>query len=156
MQSRIVNLVPEFTGVLLCVGLGLASGFVTDPHSFWFQQLLKPSLYPPSWAFPVVWTLLYILMGVAVGQIYRSGSRILLRWFSIQFFFNLLWTPLFFYAQRIDLALIDMTALSISLLYCLYLAKQQRQSVYYLLLPYFLWLCFAFYLNASLWLLNSA
>src|SRR6056297_1166884 len=95
----------------LLVNLVGASGVVfTDPNSQWFQSLQLPWFYPPGWAFGVVWTLLFTLIGVAAYLIYRHGLgrrpvRLALGLFGLQMVVNVAWSPAFFALQNPPLAL---------------------------------------------------
>jgi Tryptophan-rich sensory protein (mitochondrial benzodiazepine receptor homolog) len=85
----------------ILVNLVGASGVVfTDPNSQWFQSLTLPWFYPPPWAFGVVWTLLFTLIGVAAYLIYRQGIerlpvRLALGLFGLQMIVNVAWSPAF-------------------------------------------------------------
>src|SRR6056297_226435 len=93
------------------VNLVGASGVVfTDPNSQWFQSLQLPWFYPPTWAFGVVWTLLFTLIGVAAYLVYMQGTdsrpvRIALAVFAAQMVLNVAWSPAFFALRNPPLAL---------------------------------------------------
>lgn len=142
----------EIIAGLLCLGLGIASGLIGQSgDSAWYMSLHKPRFVPPSWLFAPVWTALYLMIGVALGQLWRHRQqrKFLLILFVVQFIFNLIWSPLFFYFHRIDLALIDISLLWISLAIFLTAALKHR-IVYWLFAPYFLWVSFAWVLNFSI------
>lgn len=144
----------ERMGIIICLGLGILSGIsVSAGDSSWFQHLNKPTFNPPNWMFGPVWTILYILMGIALGKIWKNNSRIQLTLFVTQFIFNLLWSPLFFYYHQILFALIDLLMLWTCLLILILLIKKQSK-IFILLLPYFLWVSFAGLLNFQIWMLN--
>lgn len=146
----------ELIGSTLCLLLGILSGYaVSASDSLWYVNINKPSFNPPSWIFAPVWTLLYLMMGIALGKIWnknpKDSSQLIL--FGCQFFFNLLWSPLFFHFHRIDLALYDISLLWLSLSWLLILARKER-IIFMLLLPYLLWVSFAFFLNWTIFQLN--
>ena len=122
----------------------------------WYEELNKPFLTPPAFVFPIAWTILYILMAVSVFFFVREAKERIypLVIFSIQLLLNLLWAPAFFISHNIQMALlivllmIAFTAYTISLFY-----KQSKISAY-LLIPYFLWIIFAAYLNFEFLRLN--
>lgn len=146
----------EIIGSILCLILGLLSGYsVSSGDSIWFSSINKPSFNPPNWIFGPVWTVLYLMMGVALGKIWniRQQNPSLFILFGCQFFFNLLWSPLFFHFHRIDLALLDISLLWLSLILLLISAKKHINIVM-LLLPYLLWVSFAFILNFAIFQLN--
>ena len=146
---------PEMLGALLCLSLGILSGYgVQAGDSSWYLSLNKPIFNPPAWIFGPVWTTLYIMMGIAVGKLCKQKHKYLVILFTIQFIFNLLWSPLFFYFERIDLALVDICALWVSLM-MLIIGVRNQKTIFLLLLPYALWVSFALFLNFTLYQINS-
>ncbi len=152
---KLKNIMTYLVGVLICLGLGIGSGLVSQ-HSFeWYHQLTQPALQPPEWIFAPIWTLLYILMGVVLGHLYLyPTSPIIWCLFSLQLLCNIIWSPLFFYANRINLALIDLFILFGCLITWLIIHRHQSMRLW-LFIPYTLWTGFALYLNMSLYFLNS-
>lgn len=146
----------EILGSMLCLSLGIFSGLLVNPsESVWFANLVRPSFNPPNWIFGPVWTVLYIMMGMALGRIWnnrKTNFKVLLLFF-IQFIFNLAWSPLFFYYERIDLALVDICLLWISI-FALVFSVRKNKVVLFLLLPYLAWVSFALVLNFKLYQLN--
>lgn len=156
MVSLITKNAPEIVGAVLCLSLGMLSGFFAHASdSFWYMNLCKPSFNPPAFIFAPVWTILYCMMGIALGILWknRSKHKNILLLFGIQFLCNLAWSPLFFYMHRIDLAFIDICALWISLLIFMIVARKQK-IVLFLFVPYFLWVSFALVLNGTIWMMN--
>jgi len=149
---------PESCGIVLCLVLGLASGLSTQAGLVsWYPSLIKPALNPPAYVFGPVWTVLYVMIGIAAGRLWRVRHAFPTIWrlFLLQLVFNFAWTPLFFGLQRIDLALLDLLVLWLSLVVLLTLDRHSRQ-VFYWVFPYFLWVSFAAYLNVSLYVLNTS
>ena len=101
--------------------------------------------------FPIVWSILYIMIGVA-GYLYISKTgwvfTLGLLFYCLQIFFNVIWTPLFFWRKLITVALIDVILLWISVLLTIIFFHQYSPVASYLLIPYIAWLCLATYLNA--------
>lgn len=155
MKNISKNYFPEFAGVLFCVTLGMFSGYIAHSgDTLWYQTLIKPDFNPPSWIFAPVWTILYIMMGFALGQIIKiQNNRILRLLFVTQFTCNIIWSYLFFRIHRIDLALYDLTALWIALL-ALLVASYRHRTIFLLLVPYFAWTTFAFLLNYKIYIMN--
>lgn len=157
MTTLIKKYVPEVAGIAICLGLGYLSGIImqaSDPH--WYASLVKPVFNPPNWVFAPAWTILYIMMGIALGKIYKCravcGNLFII--FVLQLVFNLLWTPLFFYYHRIGLALIDITLLWLSL--CIFIIfSRKNQTITMLFIPYILWVSFALILNLCLYQMNA-
>ena len=129
MATLIRKYVPEVAGIAICLALGYLSGLImqiSDP--IWYTNLIKPAFNPPNWIFAPAWTILYIMMGIALGKIYKCRAEFgnLLIIFVVQLAFNLLWTPLFFYYHHIGLALIDITLLWLSLCMLLIFARKKQ------------------------------
>lgn len=137
--------------------LGIASGWVAGSGygNPWFDALAKPWFMPPGWVFPVVWTTLYILMGLALAMLLAAGARAAVLLFALQFLLNLAWSPLFFAAHHIAGALGLIVALDLSVAATILLAWRSRPVAAALLLPYALWLGLATALNLAILRLNG-
>ena len=124
----------------------------------WYRALEKPWFNPPSWIFGPVWTVLYILMGVAAWFVWRHGSGRLLAWalglFVLQLVLNAAWTPLFFGLHRPDWAFVDIILLWGVLVAALVIFYRVSGTAAALLIPYWLWVSFATVLNGTIWWLN--
>lgn len=146
---------PEITGSLICLTLGLLSGMGTASNLGWYATLNKPFFNPPNWLFGPVWTILYLMIGAAAGILWKEKNKNqgLIFLFGAQFFCNAIWTPLFFYFHRIDLALIDIGLLWFLTIVFLMNARREK-TVLILCWPYLLWITYAMVLNFSLYLLN--
>jgi tryptophan-rich sensory protein len=145
--------------VFLCLLVSALGGLVTASSvNDWYTTLHKPPFNPPDWVFAPVWTALYLMMAVAAWRVWRlPGSDLRSRglWiFGAQLAVNLAWSFLFFGAQRIDLALLDIVLLLALIALNLRLFLQLDRPAGWLLLPYLAWVAFAALLNASLWRLN--
>ena len=146
----------EIVGSMLCLSLGILSGYSANSgDSIWYASLSKPSFNPPSWLFAPVWTIIYLMIGAALGKVWnnKEHNKLLLIIFGIQFILNILWSPLFFYFHRIDLAFYDLGLLWTSLLTFMLLASRQR-SIFLLCVPYIMWVSFALLLNWKIYILN--
>lgn len=122
-----------------------------------FEALQKPPLTPPAAVFPIVWSALYLLMGIAAYLVWSSGDLdrgASLRMYFLQLLVNILW-PLFFFRLQWRLFAFFWLLLLLALL-SLTMAgfRYIRKSAYWLLVPYFLWVLFAGYLNLGIYLLN--
>lgn len=156
MVSKIEKYCPEIIGSLLCLTLGMLSGYsVQVSDSLWYASLSKPPFNPPAWIFGPVWTLLYFMMGVAFGMLWkdRVKNQRLILIFITQFIFNVLWSPIFFYYQNIGWAFLDLCALWITLVVFMFVARSQR-VILFLFSPYILWVTFAGLLNFSIYKMN--
>jgi benzodiazapine receptor len=133
---------------------------VTD-HGFtsWYAAIEKPAFTPPGWVFGPVWTVLYLLMGVAAFLVWQRGLgsrlvRVALAWFLVQLVLNASWTPVFFGLHRIGLALQVIVLLWAAIVVTMYYFFRVSRWAGLLLIPYLLWVSFAAVLNASIWHLN--
>lgn len=146
--------------VPLCIGLGFLSGRAAGsvPDNPWFAALEKPALYPPPLAFPIVWSVLYILMGVALALVCAArgarGRGTAVVAFAAQLLVNLAWSPVFFTWHQITLALAVIVALLVLLVITIALFWRVRRLAALLLLPYLAWVCFASSLNLQILQLN--
>ena len=142
--------------------LGFLSGVLagSGPGNPWFDSLAKPAIYPPPAVFGIVWSILYVLIGIAVSLIAAArgarGRGIALAFFALQLILNLGWTPLFFGAHRIDGALILIAALDVAVIVTIVLFARVRPVAAWLLVPYLLWALFATALNYQFMRLNPA
>ncbi len=139
--------------VPLVVLLGFVSGRVagSGPGNPWFDALTKPSLYPPPAEFGIVWTVLYVMMGIAAAMIGAargaSGRGIALALFFGQLALNLAWTPLFFGMHQISRALYLLIALDVAVVLTIAAFWRVRRPAALLLVPYLAWILFATALN---------
>lgn len=143
--------------LLVCVPLVVLLGFLSGklagsgPGNPWFDELVKPAVYPPPATFGIVWTVLYVMMGVAFAMILAArgarGRGIAALAFVIQFALNLAWSPLFFGAHMMSAALVLIAVMLLAALVATVLFARVRPMAAALLVPYLLWLVFATYLN---------
>ena len=146
--------------VTVPLAVGGLSGFATARGvALWYPSLVKPPFNPPAWIFGPVWTVLYIMMGVAAFLVWRrglgvDGVRIALAVFAIQLILNGLWSILFFGMQAPGWALVEIIMLWIAIGLTTVVFWRVAPSAGALLLPYWAWVSFATVLNASLWWLN--
>ncbi len=137
----------------------LGSIFTISAIPNWYAGLVKPALNPPSWVFGPAWTTLYALMGIAAFLVWKEGwgrreVKAALAVFGLQFFLNAIWSIIFFGLQSPFWAFVDIIALWLAILWTIVAFYRISKPAAYLLLPYILWVSFAAYLNASIWLLN--
>ena len=125
----------------------------------WYESLAKPALTPPGWVFPVTWTALYLMMGVALFLVARqhataNGFPLAVSVFASQLLLNALWSWFFFGLQRPALAFLDIVALWFLILASVLLFWRISTVASMLLLPYLVWVGFATWLNFAFWRLN--
>lgn len=135
---------------------GVISGSAADNP--WFAALEKPALYPPPIAFPIAWTLLYFLMGLALAMVASAWGA---RWqvpaiiaFVLQLALNLAWSPVFFGAHELTAALVIILAMDVAVAITLWLFWKVRPMAALLLLPYLAWILFATTLTYEIRALN--
>lgn len=132
----------------------LVSGGMSD-----YAALNRPPLSPPGWVFPIVWTVLYLLMGYASYRIYTSNAtaeqkRTALLLYGAQLVLNFLWSPIFFGLEWRLVAFVVLVALWVLVALTLRTFSRIDETAGDLLLPYILWITFAAYLNLGTYLLN--
>jgi tryptophan-rich sensory protein len=133
--------------------LGFASGRLvpSGDENLWYQMLQKPAETPPGWVFPVAWTALYAMMGLALAMIINArGSRLrglALTLFAVQLAANLVWSPLFFGAHQVFWALVLIVVIFVLALATTLVFGRIRKGAAWLMVPYLAWLCFAGILN---------
>jgi len=140
--------------LLLVVGGGLAIGYLTAPGA-WYAGLVKPTFNPPNWVFGPTWTVLYVLIAVAGWRLWRKepGDWPMRLWWA-QLALNFLWTPVFFGAQRIDLALGVVLVLLVAILAFIVASWRRDRAAAWLFTPYAAWVAFASVLNGAIFVLN--
>lgn len=147
--------------ILLCLATGwLGSLFTRSSIPNWYAELQKPAFNPPDWVFAPVWTALYIMMALSAFIVAGKGLatpavKIALIAFVIQLILNALWTPIFFGAHLIFLALLEIILLWLAILFTIVAFYKVSIFAAVLLIPYLLWVTFATVLNGALWLLNK-
>lgn len=145
--------------IILAEAVGALSGWLTsEGMKVYTETVIQPPLSPPPWLFPIVWGILYALMGIGAARVSlapRSRERSLgLNLFVIQLIVNFLWSPIFFNAQSFGTALLWLILLWILVLAMILVFRKVDKSVGNIQIPYLLWLTFAAYLNYGVWQLN--
>lgn len=150
----------------LCVWIGLSllagalgSWFTGDAVRTWYPELAKPWFTPPSWVFGPVWTILYVLMGIAAAIISKygdlEGRRDALALFGTQLAFNAFWSMVFFGLRSPLLGLIVIVALWLMITACVVGFWRINKAASVLMVPYLAWISFATTLNFSIYQLNG-
>ena len=153
----IVSLVVAVVIPLVVGGLGGIATASAIPT--WYQGLNKPAWNPPNWVFGPVWTLLYVLMGVAAWLVWRQGwdnpqVRMALAIFGVQLLLNLFWSLIFFGLRSPGWAVLEIVILWGFVLATTVQFYRLDSIAGLLLIPYQLWVTFAAVLNAAVWQLN--
>lgn len=150
----------NYMSYLLAMGFTLLAGTLAGLLSMagmGYPSLQLPPLAPPRWVFPIVWTVLYLLMGLGIAMVWNTGhsaARSSVRIYLIQLLVNLLW-PFFFFRWELR-GFAFFWLLLLLFLVVIMILRFDRISTpsAWLQIPYLLWLIFAAYLNFSIWLLN--
>jgi translocator protein len=143
--------------ILLITSLASAiGGFTTASFKEpWYSEIILPSFNPPSWVFPPVWTILYIMMAVAIWKIWiHSFDTKILKLYFIHLFFNSTWSIVFFGFHQIGLALINLVIILIFIILLMKSYFFKDKISFYLMIPYLIWSSYALILNSSIFLYN--
>lgn len=155
---RKINFLPLMISIIIPLAVGFLSAFVTRNYMNSFDTLTKPRLSPPAWLFPVAWSILYILMGIACYMMIRSRNPLkfyAIILYALQLFFNFFWSIIFFNQQTYWFALFWLMVMWIIIFALVLLNIRVSLSAMFLLLPLLAWTTFAAYLNYSIARLNS-
>lgn len=148
------------TCVALTEGAGLVVGMLTRQGTqLYAQAITKPPLSPPGIVFPIVWTVLYGLMGVGLARVLMAPASTArtraVALYAVQLALNLTWSFVFFGAQAYGLALAELLCLLVAAAFMTASFFRVDAPAARLQLPYLMWLCFASYLNAGVLALNG-
>ncbi len=148
---------PFVIALAIPFGIQLLSYFVTKGSMDFYGEISKPPLAPPGWLFPVVWTVLYALMGISSYIVYSERSVYTgeaLTIYGIQLAFNFCWSIFFFVLRAFLLSLVWLCGLFILIFIMIMAFRKVNRAAAYLQIPYAVWVLFAGYLNAGIFLLN--
>ncbi len=136
------------------VGIGWLIGATNLPGG-WYAALAKPAFVPPNWAFPVAWTLLYIMIAIAGWRTFRRepSGRAMLAWVA-QLALNFAWSPVMFTMHQIGAALVILIGLFVAIVTYIIVESSRDRLAAALFVPYAAWVAFAGVLNAAIWRLN--
>lgn len=148
-----MNLKTLAVSISISLGAGILSAFLTMGNMREYADMYKPPLAPPGWVFPIVWTILYILMGIAAWRVFESqgqDKRLALSLYGNQLLLNIVWPLLFFDLKTYFLAFGWLLLLG----FFIYLTIRQflplDRKAGLLLVPYLVWVAFAGYLNLAI------
>lgn len=142
--------------ILICQMAGVIGSIFTTPSiSTWYEQIQKPDIRPPNWAFGPVWITLYTLMGISLYWVLNEKNvRIPVIFFSIQLVLNAIWSIIFFGLQNPFYAFIEIIILWIAILLTIISFYKVSRKAGLILLPYIIWVTIATILNYYIWILN--
>jgi translocator protein len=153
------NLIALLLAFALCFGVSALNGVLTEPNLPWYETLARPGFTPPNSIFPVVWTVLYAMMAVALWQFWRAKGkeedrRLGLIAFAVQLALNVAWSLAFFRLRSPGSGLVVILVLLVAIAVTIVLFDRSSRTAALLLVPYLLWVCFAAALNFAFWILN--
>ena len=149
--------------MIICIAIPLIVGglsaVLTMDNMIMFDYVAKPPLSPPAWLFPVVWTILYVLMGLAsyfvlISKKPKKQVNTALIFYGLQLVFNFFWSLIFFNLGNYLFAFIWLLALWVLIIITAVKFYNIDKKAGYLMIPYILWVTFAAYLNYGIYKLN--
>ena len=160
MLSTVKFALRIITAFLTTFSVGFLGLFFVDSDAAnWYDSLAKPDFALPTTAFPIVWTVLYTLLAIALAIVWKKSPQTELtsgwvRFYFVQLLFNGAWMLFFFGLHAILVAFLDILFLGFIVMALMIAASEIDRRALYLLLPTLLWILFAAYLNVSIWLMN--
>ncbi len=150
---------PYIISVFIALGVGGLAAFITRNSMDIYEEIITPPLAPPSILFPIVWTVLYILMGISAAMIFKSCAArkektAALTTYASSLAVNFAWSIIFFNFNAFLIAFIWLLFLLYLVIKTVLLYKPLNSVSAYLQIPYVLWVIFAGYLNFAIWILN--
>ena len=151
-----IHLRKLISSLALTLGTGFLTGFLTGNQTEVYQGLVRPPLSPPGWVFGVVWSVLYLLMGIALYLVRttQGDNKKAIGAFAIQLFLNFCWPILFFGLRLYCFSAIWLGVLLVAVVITTILFFRVKPLAGWLLVPYLLWCVFALYLNIGTCILN--
>lgn len=153
------NIIALIISIAIAQCVGLLSGFLSMSASNAYEAFNKPFFSPPGWVFPVVWSILYLLMGIAAYRIWLKGnsgedvSKALILYVT-QLLLNFLWSIIFFRFRLYAIAFLELLLLIVFILLTTFEFFRIDKPSGFLMIPYILWVSFAGVLNYAIWMLN--
>lgn len=154
------NLKKFLISIAIPLLVGGFSALITMGDMGIYKEITRPPLSPPSWVFPVVWAILYFLMGVSLYLVWNkqdiyADKRKAYLLFCLQLFLNFIWSPVFFTARSYLLAFVILVLLIITVAFMIAAFYEIDKRAGVLQIPYLIWLLFAAYLNMAIYVLNK-
>lgn len=152
---------PYIISIFIALAVGGASALLTIGNMDIYSEVKTPPISPPSFLFPIVWSILYILMGVSAAIVYKKRNyfaedvQMGLNAYKISLFFNFLWSIIFFNFNWFGLAFFCLLGLLFFIIKTVILYYKVDKIAAYLQIPYIIWVIFAGYLNFGIWMLNK-
>lgn len=144
----------------IALGTGLLSASFTSTRMGIYDQIITPKIAPPAWLFPVVWSILFVLMGISAAMIYpdktasKGQKSSALFTYALSLIVNFFWSIIFFNMRAFLFAFIWLLLLLYLIIRTITKYYKINKTAAYLQTPYALWVTFAGYLTFSIWILN--
>lgn len=151
---------PYVISVLIALITGTLSAILTKGSMSLYEEIITPPIAPPSILFPIVWTALYVLMGIGAAMIYTDKAapaqkkEKALRVYALSLFVNFTWSLIFFNLRAFFFAFLWLVLLFALIVATIVRYSKINKTAAYLQLPYLLWVAFAGYLTLAIYLLN--
>lgn len=151
---------PYIISIVIALGIGGLAAFLTKDNMNMYERIIRPALAPKAYIFPIVWTILYILMGISSALVWLQRKEkpelVLdaLMAYVIQLILNFFWSLLFFNLQNFLFSFIWLVLLWIAIIIMIVRFYRVKPFAAYLQIPYLLWVTFAGYLNFMIYRLN--
>ena len=151
---------PYVLSIALALAVGGGSALLTMGNMEIYNEVKTPPLSPPSILFPIVWTILYVLMGISAATVYQKQddnfheARCGLRAYLVSLVFNFLWSIVFFNLQWFGFAFFWLLGLLFFIIKTIVCYYRVNKAAAFLQIPYAIWVAFAGYLNFGIWMLN--
>lgn len=151
---------PFLISILLSLGVGALSAFLTRNSMDIYNSIKLPPLAPPSFLFPIVWSILFLLMGISAALVWknrdenREAARRGIGRYGASLVVNFLWSILFFNLREFLFSFVWLILLLVLIQRTISYYKKVSPAAAYLQIPYFLWVIFAGYLNFAIYVLN--
>ena len=151
---------PYVISIAIALAVGGLSALLTMENMDIYSRINRPSLSPPSWLFPVVWTILYVLMGIGAALVYSrkefkpEAVKRALSIYAVNLFLNFFWSIIFFNLDAYFLAFVWLVALWAVIVAMIISFRRVSPAAAYLQIPYLIWVTFAGYLTFAIYLLN--
>ena len=158
-RSIVVLIVGLTISILVCFAAGAVGGLATATSvNGWYPEINKPSWNPPGWVFGPVWSALYLMMGISAWLVWKStsfeNSKLALGWFGFHLLLNVLWSIVFFGLKQPGWAVVEIVVLWLSIVLTMVFFFRHSRLAAGILVPYWLWVSFATFLNYTIWTLN--
>ena len=161
MRTKIKHsILPYSVAIAIPLTIGILSALLTKNNMMIYGEILKPLLAPPAWLFPIIWTLLYVLMGISSCIVYlnrdinRDNARSGLMYYAMSLVANFGWSILFFNLRIFGISFLWLLLLIYLIIRTVVYYLSINRIAAYIQIPYIIWVAFAGYLNLAIYILN--